>query len=112
MLTWRGLFTKWPSTTAWRRIRTHLKGKSYNGPVIVIRADDDKLVDDESCKRYAGLYQAAEFVHVSGGGHNFTTIPSHSLRTGNLEVRSRQFMKNTPQDFLRGHLREGKQQWK
>jgi len=51
----------------------------YGGsPVIVIRADDDKLVDDESCKRYAGLYQAAEFVRVSGGGHNFATIPSRT----------------------------------
>ena len=39
---------------------------------------EDKLVDDESCKRYAGLYQAAEFVRVSGGGHNFATIPSRT----------------------------------
>ena len=54
------------------------EAKGYNGPVIVIRADDDKLVDDESCKRYAGLYQAAEFVRVSGGGHNFATIPSRT----------------------------------
>ena len=54
------------------------RGYGYNGPVIVIRADDDKLVDDESCKRYAGLYQAAEFVRVSGGGHNFATIPSRT----------------------------------
>ena len=54
------------------------EAKGYNGPVLVIRADDDKLVDDESCKRYAGLYQAAEFVRVSGGGHNFATIPSRT----------------------------------
>ena len=54
------------------------EAKGYNGPVIVIRADDDKLVDDESCKRYAGLYQVAEFVRVSGGGHNFATIPSRT----------------------------------
>ena len=58
------------------------EAKGYNGPVIVIRADDDKLVDDESCKRYAGLYQVAEFVRVSGGGHNFATIPSRTACGG------------------------------
>ena len=73
MLTWRGFNYNMAAHPD-----PFEEAKGYNGPVIVIRADDDKLVDDESCKRYAGLYQVAEFVRVSGGGHNFATIPSRT----------------------------------
>ena len=54
------------------------EAKGYKGPAVVVRADDDQLVDDESCERYAALYGDITFVRTSGGGHNFATIPART----------------------------------
>ena len=32
------------------------EAKGYNGPVLLLRADDDSLVDEGTCNRYAQVY--------------------------------------------------------
>ena len=50
----------------------------YCGPVLVLRADDDKLVDEGTCARYAQGYQNPILQTVSGGGHNFATLTARA----------------------------------
>ena len=50
------------------------EAKGYNGPVMLMRADDDDQVDEETCIRYAQGYQNAKFHKVSNGGHDFASI--------------------------------------
>ncbi len=40
------------------------EAKGYNGPVLLLRADDDRLVDEGTCSRYA------EGVHRTRGGYH------------------------------------------
>ncbi len=51
------------------------EAKGYNGPVMLMRADDDDQVDEETwhtlCLRG---YQNAKFHKVSNGGHDFASI--------------------------------------
>ena len=50
----------------------------YNGPVLILRADDDRLVDDGTCSRYAQVYKDPEVGTIAGGGHNFATITARA----------------------------------
>lgn len=52
------------------------EAKGYHGPVLIVRASDDKLVDEKTCQTYAQCYDRPELVTAEGGGHNFTSIPS------------------------------------
>lgn len=47
----------------------------YSGPVLIVRASDDKLVDEQTCQAYAKCYSEPELFTTEGGGHNFTSIP-------------------------------------
>lgn len=49
------------------------EAKGYDGPVMLMRADDDQ-VDEETCVGYAQLYRNAKFHKVSNGGHDFASI--------------------------------------
>ena len=49
------------------------EAKGYDGPVMLMRADDDQ-VDEETCVRYAQLYRNAKFHKASKGGHDFASI--------------------------------------
>ena len=37
-----------------------IRDRGYNGPVLLLRADDDRLVDEGTCSRYAQVYTAPE----------------------------------------------------
>ncbi|MDO4283777.1 MAG: alpha/beta fold hydrolase [Eubacteriales bacterium] len=50
----------------------------YEGPVLILRAADDTLVDEGTCRRYQEQYEGAELVTVEGGGHNFSTMSSRA----------------------------------
>lgn len=52
------------------------EAKGYDGPVLIIRASDDKLVDEKTGAQYAGCYTQPEQLTTENGGHNFTTIPA------------------------------------
>ena len=54
------------------------EAEGYHGPALILRADDDKLVDEGTCQRYKEKYDGAELVTVQGGGHNFTTMPARA----------------------------------
>lgn len=51
------------------------EARGYGGPVLILRASDDKLVDAQTCEAYAQCYDRPEMVTTQGGGHNFTSIP-------------------------------------
>lgn len=51
------------------------EAKGYEGPALIIRASDDKMVDDTVCQTYAQCYTQSEMLTTEGGGHNFTSIP-------------------------------------
>ena len=42
------------------------EAKGYNGPVLLLRADDDRLVDEGTCSRYAQVYTAPEVDTIAG----------------------------------------------
>ena len=48
----------------------------YDGPALIVRAADDKMVDDGVCRSYAKCYTDAELMTTDGGGHNFASIPA------------------------------------
>ncbi|MBU0926570.1 MAG: alpha/beta hydrolase [Spirochaetes bacterium] len=51
--------------------------KGYHGNVLIVRGTDDNLVDEASCRRYLEVYgDAATYVPVAGGNHNFSSIPA------------------------------------
>lgn len=60
------------------------EAKGYEGPALIIRASDDKLVDDTVCQTYAKGYIQPELVTAEGGGHNFTSIPVRKTVTENM----------------------------
>ena len=50
--------------------------KDYDGPVLLIRGTEDKLVDSATCEKYVEVYgDNCEFVELEGGNHNFSSIP-------------------------------------
>ena len=51
--------------------------KGYDGPVLLIRGTEDKLVDEKTCEKYCEIYQnACTYVSVEGGNHNFSSMPA------------------------------------
>lgn len=52
--------------------------EGYDGPVLLVRAEDDRLVNEGTCLNYQSKYKDAEFVTVQDGGHNFATMPSRA----------------------------------
>lgn len=52
------------------------EAKGYEGPVLLLRADDDKLVSEQDCLRYQALYKDAVFTRFKDGGHDFATLPT------------------------------------
>ena len=52
------------------------EAKGYAGPALILRAEDDKLVDTPSCERYRSLYTDAKLIETPAGGHNFASIPA------------------------------------
>lgn len=53
----------------------------YDGPVLIIRAADDKMVDDTVCQSYARCYDQVEILTTESGGHNFVSIPMRKAVT-------------------------------
>lgn len=51
------------------------EAKGFEGPALIIRASDDKMVDDSVPKAYAECYSQPELMTTEGGGHNFNSIP-------------------------------------
>ena len=64
-------------------------GVGYNGPVLLLRADDDRLVDEGTCSRYAEGYTAPEVDTIAGGGHNFATLTARAA----VEEKTAAFIK-------------------
>lgn len=60
------------------------EARGYDGPALIIRASDDKLVDDTVCQSYAKVYFKPQLVTTDGGGHNFTSIPVRKTVTENM----------------------------
>ena len=52
------------------------EAKGYEGAALILRASDDKLVDERTCEGYRACYSEAKVVTVEGGGHNFASIPA------------------------------------
>lgn len=49
--------------------------KGYEGPVLLVRGTEDKLVDIAICEKYVEVYgDACTFVEIEGGNHNFSSI--------------------------------------
>ena len=65
------------------------EAKGYNGPVLLLRADDDRLVDEGTCSRYAQVYTAPDVVTIAGGGHNFATLAARAA----VEEKTAAFIK-------------------
>ena len=53
------------------------------------RADDDRLVDEGTCSRYAQVYTAPEMDTIAGGGHNFATLAARAV----VEEKTAAFIK-------------------
>lgn len=64
------------------------EAKGYNGPVLLLRADDDRLVDEGTCNRYAQVYTAPD-VDTIAGGHNFATLAARAT----VEKKTAAFIK-------------------
>ena len=57
----------------------YTEAAGYTGPVLIVRAADDKLVDDACCQRYKAVYNHAEFMTLERGGHNFAAISTREV---------------------------------
>ena len=50
--------------------------EGYDGPVLLVRGTEDKLVDAATCQKYVDVYgDNCSFVELEGGNHNFSSIP-------------------------------------
>lgn len=56
----------------------------YDGPVLILRASDDKMVDENVCLTYARGYREPELVTTEGGGHNFASVPARMTVTESM----------------------------
>lgn len=56
----------------------YIEAEGYDGPVLIVRADDDELVSSEDCERYQTVYKDARYVQVAGGGHDFTSLDARA----------------------------------
>ena len=53
--------------------------KGYEGPVLLVRGTEDKLVDNATCRKYVEVYgDACAFVEIEGANHNFSSIPART----------------------------------
>ena len=53
--------------------------KGYEGPVLLARGTEDKLVDNATCEKYIEVYgDKCTFVEIEGGNHNFSSIPARA----------------------------------
>ena len=53
--------------------------KGYDGPVLLARGTEDKLVSEDDCKKYMQVYgEKCTYVSVEGGNHNFDSIPTRT----------------------------------
>lgn len=57
------------------------EAKGYDGPVVIIRANDDKLVDENAVSSYCAVYKDPQVLTTAGGGHNFASIPARQALT-------------------------------
>ena len=57
--------------------------------MLLLRADDDRLVDEVTCIRYAEVYTAPEGDTIAGGGHNFATLAARAV----VEEKTAAFIK-------------------
>lgn len=54
--------------------------KGYEGPVLLIKGSEDKMVYEEICEKYLAVYgDNCTFALVEGGNHNFTSIPNRKF---------------------------------
>ena len=63
--------------------------EAVNGPVLLLCADDDRLVDEGTCNRYAQVYTAPDVDTIAGGGHNFATLAARAA----VEEKTAAFIK-------------------
>lgn len=56
----------------------YIEAEGYDGPVLIVRADDDELVSSEDCERYQAVYKDARYVRAAGGGHDFTSLDARA----------------------------------
>ena len=65
------------------------EAKGYNGPVLLLRADDDRLVDEGTCSRYA------RGVHRTRGGYHCRRRPQlcHAGARAAVEEKTAAFIK-------------------
>lgn len=62
------------------------EAKGYDGPVFIIRASDDQLVDNQTLEAYAKCYCEPVIMVTDDGGHNFTSLPvRHTLTKAMIE---------------------------
>lgn len=54
------------------------EAKGYEGPVLLLRADDDPLVSEQDCLRYQAVYRNADFIRFENGGHDFACLPARN----------------------------------
>ena len=57
------------------------EAKGYHGPVFIVRASDDQLVDERTMMTYAQCYDQVQTMTTDGGGHNFASIPVRQALT-------------------------------
>ncbi len=52
----------------------YVEASGYDGPALLIRADDDNMADEASFREYAKCYREPKLLIAEKGGHNFTII--------------------------------------
>lgn len=53
--------------------------KGYDGPVIIIKGTEDKLVNEDIVNGYRGVYgDKTEYVPIEGGDHNFANLSART----------------------------------
>lgn len=62
----------------------YVEAGGYNGPVLMIRANDDKIADEASFLQYVKCYQEPEIMTTENGGHNFTSVPVRKTLTDSM----------------------------
>ncbi len=62
----------------------YVEAQGYDGPVLLIRAQDDKVADESSFLEYIKCYRDPEVMTTETGGHNFTSIPVRKAVTDTM----------------------------
>lgn len=45
--------------------------KGYDGKVLILRGNEDPLVNKESCLKYKKIYKDCKYIEIEGANHNF-----------------------------------------